>query len=280
MEIKATDVKKLREKTGAGMMDCKKALQESGGDFAKAEKILKELGLAAAAKRSDRATNEGRIFSSVKGNIGALLELTCETDFVAKNQDFINYGTDMVNYVVDNKLSEMDSTLEGKVKDALSHIKENITCKRFKYIEAADDELIVDYIHGVGSIGVLVKIKASDKAAVANDAVKEFAFDCALHIAAFNPMYLNRDSVDRKYIQEQEEIFTTQAKNTGKPENIVAGIVKGKLNKHLSEICFLNQPFVKDDKQSVEAVMKAVGKEAGAELSIAEYIYYKTGEEI
>ncbi len=280
MEIKATDVKILREKTGAGMMDCKKALHKSGGDFAKAEKILKELGLAAAAKRSDRATKEGRIFSSIKGNAGVLLELSCETDFVAKARDFINIGSAMADYAAENKLSAMDSTLEEKVNDALSLIKENITCKRLKCIETADNELLVDYIHGIGSIGVLVKIKASDKAAFSNDAVKAFAFDCALHIAAFNPMYLDKDSVDQKYIQEQEEIFTTQAKNLGKPENVVAGIVKGKINKHFSEICLLNQPFVKDDKQNVEAVMKAVGRDAGADISIAEYLYYKTGEEI
>lgn len=280
MEIKALDVKKLREKTGAGMLDCKNALQEAQGDFAKAEKILKELGLAAAAKRSDRATREGRIFSAIKGNTGALLELTCETDFVAKNQDFINYGTDMVNYVVDKKLSEMDSTLEDKVKSALSHIKENITCKRFKCLQAADNEMLVEYVHGVGSIGVLVKLQAADKSALNNEEVKAFAFDCALHIAAFNPLYLNRDAVDPAYISEQEEIFTKQASNLGKPENVLAGIVKGKINKHLAEICLMNQGFVKDEKQTVEAVMKEIGKKTGTELKIAEYLYYKTGEEI
>ena len=280
MEIKAIDVKKLREKTGAGMLDCKKALQEAEGDFAKAEKILKELGLAAAAKRSDRATKEGRIFGAVEGKTGALLELTCETDFVAKNQDFINYGEDMVKYVVDNNLEAMDAALEGKVQAALSHIKENIVCKRFKCLTAADNEMLVHYIHGVGSIGVMVKLQAADKAALDNDEVKAFAFDIALHIAAFNPIYLDQSAVDPAYIKEQEEIFTTQAANLGKPENVVAGIVKGKINKHLSEICLLNQGFVKDEKQSVEAVMKQIGKNAGSDLRIAEYLYYKTGEEI
>lgn len=280
MEIKAAEVKKLRVKTGAGMLDCKKALQESEGDFNRAEKRLKELGLAAAAKRSEKATNEGRIFSCVNNKTGALLELSCETDFVAKNQDFINTGNGMVKHVAENKLAKADTFIEEKVKDMLGSIKENITCKRLQCLEAGENEMITEYVHGIGSIAVLVKMQSSDPAALENEEVKTFAFDCALHIAAFNPLYLNREAVDPAYIKEQEEIFTTQANNLGKPEKIVEGIVKGKINKHYSEICFLNQGFVKDDKQSVEAVLKGIGKNIGADLKITEYLYYKNGEEI
>lgn len=280
MGISAADVKQLREKTGAGMLDCKKALTEADGNFEKAEKILKELGLAAAAKRSGRATNEGRIFTAINGDKAGVLEITCETDFVARNDDFKKLGQDLITRVMNEGLTEMIPALEARVQETISTIKENITLRRFYTTEITEDEMVVDYIHGEGSIGVLVKLKADSSDALENEKVKEFAFDCALHIAAFNPLYLDQNAIDEGYLKEQEEIFKKQAENLGKPEKVIPGIVKGKLNKHLSEICFLNQGFVKDDKQSVSRVLEQVSKEVGSKISIAEYAYYKVGSEL
>ncbi len=279
MDIKASDVKALREKTGAGMMDCKKALTEAGGDFGKAEKHLKELGLAAAAKRSGRATNEGRVFTKVSDQRAAILELACETDFVARNKDFIALGEELLNTIVEKGYKESNEELEQRVKDTISTIKENMEIKRLSTLELDDTEMAVDYIHGNGSIGVLVKLKGDSRTILEKAEVKEFAFDTALHIAAFNPLYLNRDKVDDSYKKEQEEIFQKQAENLGKPEKVIAGIVQGKLNKHFGEICLLDQGFVKDEKQSVAKVMKSIAKAADGTLEIVDFRYFKVGEE-
>ncbi|HDQ13821.1 MAG TPA: elongation factor Ts [Sediminispirochaeta sp.] len=279
MDIKAADVKKLREKTGAGMLDCKKALTEAGGDFAKAEKHLKELGLAAAAKRSGRATNEGRIFTKVGEDGAAVVEIACETDFVARNKDFIAMGEDIADTIITEGLTEKSQVLDDKIKEAISTIKENMELKRFSTLSIGENEMVKEYIHGEGSIGVLVKFKADSKETLAKPEVQEFAFDCALHIAAFNPLFLKQDSIDQSYKQEQEQIFRKQAESLGKPEKVLEGIVKGKMNKHFSEICLLDQGFVKEEKLSVEKKMKEVAKSAGGSLEILDYIYYKVGDE-
>jgi len=280
VEVTASDVKKLRDKTGAGMLDCKKALVEAGGDFAKAEKILKELGLAAAAKRSGRATNEGRVFSRVTDRAAGLLELSCETDFVARNEDFIKFGNDLVATVIDKNLAEETEELKTQVAEVISRIKENITLRRFKILPISEGETVVDYIHGEGSIGVLVKMSADRPAILADERVRNLAFDIALHVAAYNPAYLSKETVDPGYLKEQEEIFTKQAQSLGKPENVLVGIVKGKINKHLSEICLLQQAFVKDDKQSVSQVLDKISKEVDGTIRITDFLYYRVGEEL
>ncbi len=279
-DVKPADVKKLRDKTGAGMLDCKKALVSAEGDFAKAEKLLKEQGLAAAEKRGDRATNEGRVFTKIADGKAGILELSCETDFVAINENFVNAGKDLLDGILDDNLTEVTPALEEKVKLAISKLKENMSIKRFKTFTLAENEYCKDYIHGEGGIGVLVKLSADNKNLFDNEKVKEFAFDCALHIAAFSPLYLSKDTVDDAYTQEQTEIFMKQAENLGKPENVLQGIVKGKLNKHFAQICLLEQPFVKDDKNSLEKVMASVGKEAGGKLKIEDFVYYRVGEEV
>ncbi len=279
-EIKAADVKKLREKTGAGLMDCKKALTEAGGDFAAAEKHLKELGLAAAAKKSGRATNEGRVFTRIEGNKAVILELSCETDFVARNETFIKLGEDICGYIIEQGLTETDSQMDKMVQETISTIKENMGIRRFKLLEKKDNEVFVDYIHGEsGNIGVIVQIGADPASALEEEAVKQFSFDVALHVAAFNPQFLSPDTVDQSYLREQEEIFLTQAKNMGKPEKVIQGIVQGKLKKHLSEICLTNQPFVKDDKKSLSQVSEEVGKATGAKVSVVDFTYYSVGQE-
>ena len=279
-DVKPADVKKLRDKTGAGMLDCKKALVEAEGDFAKAEKLLKEQGLAAAAKRSDRATNEGRVFTKIEAGKAGIVELACETDFVARNENFVNAGKELLDSIVEDSLTEITPALEEKVKLVISKIKENISIKRFKTFTVGDNEFCMDYIHGEGGIGVIVKLSADDKSLFENAAVKEFAFDCALHIAAFNPLYLSKDTVDEAYTKEQTEIFMKQAENLGKPEKVLQGIVKGKLNKHFAQICLMDQPFVKDDKNSLANVLASVGKEAGGKLKIDDFVYYRVGEEV
>ncbi|MCK5155179.1 MAG: elongation factor Ts [Spirochaetales bacterium] len=279
MGIKAVDVKKLRDMTGAGMLDCKKALVETNGDFQLAEKKLKELGLAAVAKRSGRATNNGRVFSRVTPSKAAILELACETDFVARNKDFISLGESILNTIFQNNLTEITSGLKDLVTELISTIKENMTLKRFSVLNIAENEIAAEYIHGEGSIGVLVKLRSDDPMILQNNKVKEFLFDCALHIAAFNPLYLSKENVDDEYLAEQKDIFTKQGAALGKPANIVENIVKGKINKHFSEICFLQQGFVKDDKSSVETILKSLSKELGANLEILDYKYFKVGSE-
>lgn len=278
MEVKAIDVKKLREKTGAGMMDCKKALVEAGGDFARAEKILKELGLAAAQKRAGRETREGRIFSGIDGGRGVLVELSCETDFVATNQEFIALGEKLTAQVLAEGEDVKQEDLEEKVKEAIGRIKENIVLRRYNVLASGPEDLLVDYIHGQGKIGVLVKLSLSDPALKDHPRVQETAFDLALHTAAFAPLYLSRERVGADYLREQEELFMKQAENLGKPENVLKGIVQGKLNKHLAEICFIDQAFVKDQNLKVSKVLEELGREVGGKVAIKDYLYYKAGE--
>ncbi len=277
MEIKALEVKALREKTGAGMMECKKALVEANGDPAKAEKILKELGLAAVKKVDGRVTKEGKIFIKLVPRKGIMLELNCETDFVARNKDFIATGERMISTALEKNLTSVTDELVSYTQDIISKIKENISLRRLKVMEAKPDELLVDYIHGDGKIGVIVKIKAGNPALLDDPKVKETAFNLALHVAAFAPAYLTSDMVDPAYVKEQEEIFTKQAQATGKPANVLQGIIKGKLAKHLSEICFVEQNYVKEEKFKVKDVLKNLGKELGTTFEITDYMYMKLG---
>ncbi len=280
MEIKATEVKALREKTGAGMMDCKNALVQAEGDSAKAEKILKELGLAAARKRAGRATREGRVFSRIQDGKGVLLELTCETDFVAKNKEFLALGESLAESAIAKGPAAKPEDFTSQVQDTVGKIKENITLRRLKVMETNEKDLLLDYIHGEGKIGVMVKFTLSDPSLKDNPRVKEVAFDLTLHTAAFAPLFLKRDQVQQSYLKEQEEIFTKQAEKLGKPEKVLKGIVQGKMNKHLAEICFVDQPFVKDQNLKVSKVLDQLNKEIGGQVQIGEYLYYKVGEEL
>ena len=279
MDIKATDVKKLRGMTGAGMMDCKKALTEAGGDFQKAEKVLKEQGLAAAAKRSGRATNEGRVFTLINEKKAGILEISCETDFVARNDNFVALGKEIVADMVNNGVAADGPELAVKIQNAITTIKENMAVRRGEVIEADADESLTDYVHGdSGRIGVIVKIKADKPELLSQEPVASFAFDLALHVAAFRPQFLSAETVDEKYRTEQEEIFVAQARQLDKPENILQGIAKGKMKKHLSQICLLEQGFVKDEKRPVSQVAKDLGKEVGGDISVTGYVYYSVGE--
>ncbi|MGL1892121.1 MAG: translation elongation factor Ts [Spirochaetaceae bacterium] len=274
MAVSPQDVKKLREATGAGMLDCKKALIAVDGDFKAAEKHLKEQGLANAGNRSDRATNEGGVFTKVTADKAILIQITCETDFVAKNDKFKEAGETVLNAIVAKGFTEPNEELSDLLKEYIAILKENMVLKTVIVMDIASDEVVVDYVHS-GLVAVLTKVKTSD---IANAAVKAFAFDCALHVAAFQPMYFDRTKVDAEYLKEQEDIFVTQTANLGKPEKIVAGIVKGKVNKHLAQICFVDQKFVKNDKISVAAAAKEVAKEAGITVELVDYALAVVGK--
>jgi elongation factor Ts len=278
MEIKATDVKKLREKTGAGMLDCKNALVKSDGDFDAAERLLKEQGLAAAVKKSDRATNSGLIFSKILPDRGIMLELTCETDFVARNNMFQELGKALLAKVAEKNLAAVTPELETMVQETVGKIKENMQLRRIVTLPVQPGEALVEYIHD-GRIGVMVRFSFSDPKVKDDPVVNTVLFDCALHAAAFAPLFLSKDKVSPEFLKEQEEIFAKQAENLNKPANVLQGIIKGKLNKMLAEICFLEQPFVKDDKRSVAKVLDELGKQVGAKIAIIDYRYVKLGED-
>jgi elongation factor Ts len=277
MDIKASDVKALRDKTGAGMMECKNALVECSGDPAAAEKLLKEKGLAAVEKRSGRATTEGLIIIKTDGKKAVMCELTCETDFVAKNEDFVKLGDNIINTAWNKGYTEVTPELSGMVLELATKVRENMSITRLVSITAGADEYIAKYIHSDRKTGVLVVLKSDKPEVLANKAVQEFAYDCCLHVAAFTPLYVRTSDVDQKYIDDQTEIFKAQAKESGKPENVQAGIVQGKIRKHLADICFLEQPFVKDDKMSVAKKMEETGKSAGGTLSLSKLVLYQLG---
>lgn len=277
MEIKASDVKALREKTGAGMMECKKALTETNGDAAAAEKLLKEKGLAAVEKRADRATSEGRIFIKIEGNKAAICELTCETDFVAKNADFIKIGNDIASTALSKGYTEVNKEMSDMLLDLATKIRENMTLRRLEVVDIPEGSAVSSYVHSDGKTGVVTVIATDPAENATNADIVEFAHDCCLHIAAFTPAYIKREDVDKAYIDEQTEIFAKQVESLDKPDNVKKGIVQGKINKHLAEICFLDQPFVKDDKLTVSKKMEEVGKATNSKLSLVKVVLYQLG---
>jgi elongation factor Ts len=282
MEISASDVKRLREKTGAGMMECKNALVSAGGDFDTAEKLLKEKGLAALEKRADRAANQGKIFIKIKDNTAAIIELTSETDFVSRNPDFITLGGNLVDRILEKGYTEPNGELAGMVQDLAAKIRENMSLKRVGLVKAASGEFLTQYIHGDGNIGVVVKMGSDKPEVFSREEVKTLAFNLALHIAAFNPLALDRAKIAPGFLKEQEEIFRKQMegdeKIQGKPEKVLEGILKGKVNKFLGDICLLEQGYVKDEKFTVSQVLADSGKQAGARLSVNDYVYFKVGQ--
>ena len=280
-DISAADVKRLREKTGAGMMECKNALVAAEGDFDKAEKQLKEKGLAAIEKRADRATNEGKVFVKSSGPNAVLVELSSETDFVSRNPDFITLGETIAEKALEKGLCEPNDELNGMVADLATKIRENMSLKRLKLVKASPNQYLTQYIHGDGKIGVVVKCESDNPEIFKNEEVQAFVFSLALHIAAFSPIALQRGDIDQGWLAEQEDIFRKQMeqdeKLKGKPENILAGILKGKVNKFLADICMLEQGYVKDEKLTVSQAVGECAKKAGASLAICEYVYYKAG---
>jgi elongation factor Ts len=264
------------------MMECKNALVGVNGDFDAAEKLLKEKGLAAVEKRSDRATNEGKICITIANNAAAVVELASETDFVARNPEFIELGGIIAGKVLEKGYTEPNDELSGMVTDLATKIRENMSLKRIKVLKAGPNEYLTSYIHGDGNIGVVVKLGADKPEVFQNEEAKTFAFDLALHIAAFNPLALDKSKVDPVFLKEQEDIFRKQLeqdeKLQGKPATVLENILKGKVNKFLADICFLDQGFVKDEKLTVAQALAEKSKQAGAAITINDYLYFKVGQ--
>lgn len=261
-EISAKAVKALREQTGAGMMDCKRALSEAGGDVAKAVEVLRERGLAKAGKREGRATSEGVIAIAVSGGVGAMVELGCETDFVARTDDYQALGAKLADAVAsDASLATLDalvaSTVDGQtveeiVKAAIAKLGENVEVKRVVRLEESGGT-VGGYVHAGGKLGVLVSLTASGADVVAKDV--------AMHVAAADPspVAVTREGVSQDLLAKEREIYKKQALQEGKPEKIVDRIVDGKINKFVSEICLVEQPFVKDPDVSIGDLLKKSG---------------------
>ena len=281
MAVTAADVKKLRDATGVGPAECKKVLTETDGDFDKAVKALKEKGLAAAAKRADRATNQGRVSVKVRDNTAALVELATETDFVARNPEFIALGELIADKALDEGCSETDEKLAGMVKDLATKIRENMSLKRIKVVKASANQRLASYVHGDGAIGVVVSVSADKPEVFAEEEAQAFVFSLAMHVAAFNPVAMSSAGVDPALLSDQEEIFRKQVeadkKLKDKPAKVLDGILKGKLNKYLADVCFLDQSYIKNDKITVREALAEAGKQFGAVFTIDEYVNFRVG---
>ena len=271
----ASDVKELREKTGVGMMDCKKALTEANGDMEKAIEILREKGMATAAKKASRIAAEGVVAALIEGKVGALVEVNCETDFVAKGDAYTAFVAGIADYVVKNDVADIDALVEAKQADvieATAKIGEKISIRRFvKYV--TEDGILESYIHMGGKVGVLVEVTGED-----TEAARAFAHDVALQIAAAKPSYVTSSEVPQAELDKEKEILTAQALNEGKPAAIVEKMVLGRINKYYKDVCLLDQQFVKNPDISIKQYLASVNKENGLNLSVKRFARFEMGE--
>ncbi|HDA8035978.1 TPA: elongation factor Ts [Staphylococcus aureus] len=272
--ISAKLVKELREKTGAGMMDCKKALTETDGDIDKAIDYLREKGIAKAAKKAGRIAAEGLVHVETKGNDAVIVEINSETDFVARNEGFQELVKEIANQVLDTKAETVEALMEttlpnGKsvderIKEAILTIGEKLSVRRFAIRTKTDNDAFGAYLHMGGRIGVLTVVEGSTD--------EEAARDVAMHIAAINPKYVSSEQVSEEEINHEREVLKQQALNEGKPENIVEKMVEGRLRKYLQEICAVDQDFVKNPDVTVEAFLKTKGGK------LVDFVRYEVGE--
>ncbi|MCE4956751.1 translation elongation factor Ts [Macrococcoides caseolyticum] len=276
MAITAQLVKQLRERTGAGMMDCKKALTETNGDIDAAVDYLREKGIAKAAKKADRIAAEGTTYVASKGNDAVLLELNSETDFVARNEGFQALVKEIAEHILTAKPADLDAlmaseieagkTVEVKMNEAISTIGEKLTLRRFVLVTKTDADTFGEYLHMGGRIGVLALVENSTDA--------EGAKDVAMHIAALNPKFVSREQVSVEELEHEKNVLKQQALNEGKPENIVEKMVEGRIRKYLEEICAVDQPFVKNPDQTVAEFLKSKGG------TLKSFVRYEVGEGI
>ncbi|BAC13543.1 translation elongation factor Ts [Oceanobacillus iheyensis] len=275
MAITAQMVKELREKTGAGMMDCKKALQETNGDIEQAIDFLREKGMAKAAKKADRVAAEGLTHIEVEGNKAAIIEVNCETDFVTKNDQFKQLLSELGKHIVANepatveealqqKLHGDGETVESVITNAVAKIGEKISLRRFEVLEKTDNDAFGAYLHMGGTIGVLSLLEGTTDEQVGKD--------IAMHVAAVNPRYVTRDEVAEEEVNREREVLKTQALNEGKPENIVEKMVEGRLGKFFEDIVLLEQSFVKDPDQKVKKYVADKG------AAVKTFVRYEVGE--
>ena len=274
-QITAAIVKELRERTGAGMMDCKKALVATEGDMEKAIDFLREKGLSQAAKKAGRVAAEGAVVAYVTedGKTGAIVEVNCETDFVGKNENFQALAKSIAELIVKTNPADVDallaSEMDGKtvkdvVTEAIAKIGENISVRRFVRYESAEGK-VYSYIHGGGKIGVLVDMKGGDA---------ELGKDIAMQVAAANPQFLNRNEVPDSELEHEKDILTEQARNEGKPENIIAKMVMGRINKYYKEVCLVDQEFIRDGDLTISKLLKSKNAD------VARFARFQLGEGI
>ncbi len=289
--ITAAMVKELRESTGAGMMDCKKALAEADGDMEKAVEVLREKGLAAAAKKAGRIAAEGLVATAMEGNTASIVEVNSETDFVAKNADFQAYVAAVADQALHSDAADLEAflaepwagdpslTVAQELSEKIAVIGENLNIRRFEKIVNTDG-CIVSYVHGGGRIGVLVDA-ACEKV---DDQVKEALRNVAMQVAALKPQYVCREEIDEEFINHEREILMAQIKNdpkeASKPEKVIEGIITGRLNKELKEFCLVDQIYVKaeDGKQTVGQYLNEVSKAVGGKVSVKKFVRFETGE--
>ena len=276
-EISASLVKELREETGVGMMECKKALVEAHGDKAAAVKILRESGMAIAAKKASRAAKQGVIAADIAADAqsGRMIEINCETDFVAKNDNFKAFVAELLQEakgVADNGLAE---AAKAKVDAKIAEIGENIVARRNVGYKVQGVGAIAGYVHLGGKLGVMVEVGCRNAASVQNPAVKTLLADLTLHVTAVAPMCITRDQVPAATVQAEKEIYAKQVE--GKPANIIDKIVAGKLDKFYSQVCLVEQAFVKDQDKTVAAVLAEAGKAAGDEFTIRRFVRWQLG---
>ena len=287
MAITASMVKELREMTGAGMMDCKKALNESNGDMDAAIEYLRKNGEAKAVKKAGRIAAEGIVMADVKEDkTAAIVEVNSETDFVAKNADFQAFVKAVVNQALTTKATDMEGfmaeawnedaskTVQDALNEKISVIGEKLSIRRFEKI--VTDGCVVDYIHGGGRIGVLVEADTD----VVNDEIKACLKNVAMQVAAMSPKYTSRDEVDASFLEHEKEILLAQAKqeNPNKPDNIIEKMIIGRLNKEMKEICLLDQGYVQDSDLTVAKYVEKVAKENGANMTVKRFVRFETGE--
>ena len=287
MAVTAQLVKQLREMTGAGMMDCKKALVETDGDIDKAVELLREKGLAKAAKKAGRIAAMGLVKTafSADGKAAAIVEVNSETDFVAKNEEFINFVDTLAKMALESDAADMDAFMalpyegEGTVQDALNNkiatIGENMNIRRFQKLNTPG-VVYTGYIHGGGTIGVIVGLETEATA----DEIQVTGKDVAMQVASMNPKFLDETQVDPAWLESEKEIAKQQLLNEGKPENLLERIIPGKVKAILKEVCLVDQKFVKNGDLTVAQYVAEAGKELGKDMKVAEMIRYEVGEGI
>lgn len=288
-QISATQVKDLRERTGAGMMDCKNALTEANGDFDEAVKVLRKKGLAAAAKKAGRIASEGLVEIHVAGSTAVIVEVNCETDFVAKTDDFKKFVQEVANVILSTGVKSMEElmklkwpndaeghTVEQVVSSKIATIGENVSIRRFVSYRAGNHGIFGTYIHGAGRIGVIVELGAENSQH--KPQLESIAKEIAMHVAASEPRYVKREEVSAKDIETEKEIARDQAIKSGKPEAVAEKMVTGKMEKFFGETVLLEQPFVRDDKLTVAKFLQQKEKETDTKLEVRRFTRFKLGE--
>ena len=277
MAITTSMIKELRDATSMGINDCKKALEQTDGDFDAAVKILREKGASVAAKRASKEANEGAIASNVSSDAqqGALIEVNCETDFVTRNEDFQAFVEELRQDALNYETDKMAEGVSQKVEDKMASIGEKIQFRRNVKWSVEGTGAITAYIHMGGKVGVLVEVGCEKAETINSPVFQELSKDLTLHVAAAAPQYLKRDEVPAELVEEEKDIARKQLE--GKPENIMENILKGKINKFYSQICFIEQGFVKEEKMSITDLLEEKGKELGDTLTVKRYIRYQLG---